>query len=124
MAVVTRAEKGKPIIEDCNDLFVDTVGYEKSELVGAELERFYTAESQREMLGEGGYERALSGEFVRENRGLVAANGETVETLLRAVPRKNTPGGSRGTLAFYVNMGERRRLERERGPSGGVHEHR
>jgi len=114
MAVVTRAEEGKPIIEDCNDLFVDTVGYEKSELVGAELERFYTAESQREMLGEGGYERALSGEFVRENRGLVAANGETVETLLRAVPRKYTSGGSRGTLAFYVNISERRRLERER----------
>ncbi|WP_251328694.1 PAS domain S-box protein [Haloplanus pelagicus] len=114
MAVVTRAEDGRPIIEDCNDLFVDTLDYERSELVGAELERFYTAESQRELLDEGGYERALGGEFVRENRGLVAADGETVETLFRAVPRKNTPEGSRGTLAFYIDISERKRLERER----------
>jgi PAS domain-containing protein len=59
MAVVTRAEDGRPIIGDCNDLFVDTLDYEKSELVGAKLERFYTAESRRELLDEGGYERAL-----------------------------------------------------------------
>lgn len=101
MAVVTRAEEGKPIIEDCNDLFVDTLGYERSELVGAKLERFYTAESQRELLDEGGYERALSGEFVRENRALVTADGETVETLFRAVPRKkhrrDPAGRSRST---------------------------
>ncbi|MFB6202345.1 MAG: PAS domain S-box protein [Halorhabdus sp.] len=114
MAVVTRAEEGKPIIEDCNDLFVDTLGYEKSELVGAKLERFYTADSRRELLDEGGYERALSDEFVRENRSLVTADGETVETLFQAVPRKSTQEGSHGTLAFYVNITERKRLERER----------
>ncbi|WP_049935587.1 PAS domain S-box protein [Haloplanus natans] len=114
MAVVTRAEEGEPIIEDCNDLFVDTLGYEKSELVGAKLERFYTAESRRKLLDEGGYERALGDEFVRENRSLVTAGGETVETLFRAVPRKRSPEGSRGTIAFYVNVTERKRLERER----------
>jgi len=114
MAVVTRAEDGRPIIEDCNDLFVETLGYEKTEVLGAELERFYTAESQRKLLEEGGYERALDGEFLRENRDLTTADGETVETLLRAVPREGPRGDSPGTLAFYIDISERKRLERQR----------
>jgi PAS domain S-box-containing protein len=114
MAVVTRAADGRPVIKDCNDLFVETLGYEKSELIDKKLEEFYTANSQRKLLDEGGYERALTGEFVHETRELVTANGETVETLLRAVPREDTEPDSRGTLAFYVDISERKRLERQR----------
>ena len=114
MAVVTRAEDGRPIVEDCNDLFVETLSHEKSEVIGAQLERFYTTDSQRKLLEEDGYERGLSGEFVRENRELMTADGETVETLLRAVPREGAREESPGTLAFYIDISERKRVKRQR----------
>jgi len=114
MAVVTRAENGRPIIEDCNQLFVETLGYDKDAVLGRELTDLYTSESRRKLLAEGGYERALSGESVREDRELVTADGETVEALLRAVPRYDVYRDVTGTLAFYIDISERKELEQEK----------
>ncbi|WP_343218024.1 PAS domain S-box protein [Haloplanus halophilus] len=114
MGVVTRAEDGRPVIEDCNRRFAETVGHEKQALLGRELAAFYTADSERELLDQGGYDRALTGEFVRESRTLVTADGETVETLLRAVPRTDVTDDVIGTFAFYVDVSERKELEREK----------
>jgi len=66
------------------------------------------------MLNGGGYERALSGEFVREDRALMTGDGEVVETLLRAVPRRDARDEIVGTLALYVDVSERKELEREK----------
>ena len=113
MAVVTREEGGVPVIEDCDRLFLETLGYDREAVVGEELAAFYTADSTAELLG-GGYDRALDGEFRRENRELIAADGEIVETVLRAVPRADTPDGVDGTLALYIDTTEREQLKRER----------
>ena len=112
MAVVTRAENGRPIIEDCNQLFVEATGYEKAEILGRRLEEFYAGESRQRLLDGGGYDRALSGEFVREDRTLVTAEGEHIETLLRAVPRPRAD--TDGTLAFYVDISQRKQLKRKK----------
>ncbi|WP_248895636.1 hybrid sensor histidine kinase/response regulator [Haloplanus halobius] len=114
MAVVTRVDDGRPIVEDCNRRFVETLGYERDAVVGEELAQFYTADSRRQLLQEGGYERALSGEFLREDRELMTADGETVEALLRAVPRHDAGDEIVGTLALYVDVSERKELEREK----------
>ena len=114
MAVVTRAEDGCPIVEDCNQQFVETLGYGRNDVVGRPLAEFYTPESRRELLGNGGYERALSGEFVREDRELLTIDGETVEALLRAVPRQDTGPDAAGTLALFVDITERREIERQK----------
>jgi len=114
MAVVTRFEDGTPVIEDCNQRFAETLGYDREALVERELATFYTPESERELLDEGGYERALIGEFVRESRELVTADGTVVETLLRAVPREDVRDDVIGTFAFYVDVSERKELEREK----------
>jgi len=114
MAVVTRAENGRPIIEDSNQLFVDTLGYTKDEVLEQELADFYTSESRRKLLGDGGYERALNGNFVREDRELVTADGGTIKTLLRAVPRYDGHMEVNGTLAFYIDISERKELEQEK----------
>lgn len=108
MAVVTETENDTPVIKDCNRLFVETVGYEKPDIVGETLETFYTAESRRQLLDHGGYERALDGAFTREHRTLLTAEGEPIETLLRAVPRQETQAGIDGTLGFYIDLGEQR----------------
>ncbi|WP_338739478.1 PAS domain S-box protein [Haloplanus salilacus] len=113
MAVVTRAEDGEPIIEDCNQLFVGTLGYEKSDVIGRNLGEFYTDDSRRAMT-EGGYERALEGEFMREDRDLVTAGGDVVASLLRAVPRYDGRDEATGTLALYVDISARRDLERQK----------
>ncbi|MUW14350.1 PAS domain S-box protein [Halorubrum sp. CBA1125] len=113
MAVVTRAEDGEPVIEDCNQLFVDTLGYDRSDVIGRDLAAFYTPESADALLDRGGYDRALSGEFVREDRTLLAVDGETVETLLRAVPRRDAGDAVTGTLAMYIDISERKKLEQE-----------
>lgn len=114
MAVVTRAENGRPIIEDCNQLFAESLGYNKDDILDRELAEFYTSESRRELLGEGGYERALTGEFIREDRELVAADGGTIEALLRAVPRYDARMDVNGTFAFFIDISERKELEQEK----------
>lgn len=113
MAVLTRAEDGEPIIEESNQLFLDTLGYDRSAVIGEELASFYTPESTAALLEEGGYDRALAGEFVREERKLVTVDGETVETLLRAVPRRDADDTISGTLAMYIDITERKQLERK-----------
>jgi len=113
MIVETRAEDGTPMIEDCNQLFVDTLGYDKADVAGQSLAEFYTAESERRLLDEDGYARSLRGEFTRENRELVATDGEPLETLLRAVPRHDISDDVIGTIAFYVDISEQKELQRE-----------
>jgi PAS domain S-box-containing protein len=112
MAVVTRSEDGRPVIEDCNNQFVEALGVERVDLIGAELAEFYTPDSRAELLDEGGYERSLKGEFTRESRELVTADGEVVETTLRAVPRRDASGEVVGTLAMYVDVTEREEVKR------------
>ena len=112
MAVVTRAENGQPIIEDCNNQFTETLGFEPDALIGTELAQFYTPESKTELINNGGYEQALEGDFTKESRKLVAADGDIVETLLRAVPRKDASGRVVGTLAMYIDITEREEVKR------------
>ena len=113
MIVETRAEDGTPMIEDCNQRFVDTLGYNKADVVGQPLAEFYVAESEQRLLDEGGYARSLRGEFTREDRELVAADGEPLETLLRAVPRYDINDAIVGTIAFYVDISDQKELQRE-----------
>jgi len=114
MIVETRAVDKEPIVEDCNQLFVQTLGYDTEDVLEQPLAEFYTDNSRQQLLEEGGYERALSGEFMREDRELVTADGKSVETLLRAVPRYDTHDTIIGTIAFYIDISEQKELKRER----------
>lgn len=112
MAVVTRTENGRPIIEDCNNQFAETLDFEPETLIGSELADFYTPDSRKALIEGGGYERSLKGEFTTEPRELVAADGEVVETVLRAVPRKDAAGEVVGTMAMYIDITEREEVKR------------
>jgi PAS domain S-box-containing protein len=112
MAVLTAAQD-EPIVEACNQLFFERLDYEREAVIGKPLASFYTAESERDLLEGGGYDRSLGDQFTREERVLVDADGEPVETLLRAVPRRDETGAVVGTLALYVDISERKQLERE-----------
>jgi PAS domain S-box-containing protein len=113
MGVLTRTEDGRPVVDACNRLFLDTLGYERDEVVGRPLAEFYTDDSVAELLDEGGYDRALADQFTREERELVTSGGDHVDALLRAVPRQGAAGEVVGSLALYVDISERKQLERE-----------
>ncbi len=114
MVVVTRNRDGVPVIDDCNTLFAETIGYDRQAIVGRELATFYTSESTSELLDGGGYERGLDGEFDREERTLVRNDGETIDTVVRSVPRPNAFGNIEGTISLYIDVTERERIKRER----------
>ncbi|MFB6102609.1 MAG: PAS domain S-box protein [Haloplanus sp.] len=109
MYVLTRDE-GTPIVDDCNGRFLTKLGYEKDEVVERELADFYTAESMRR-LHEDGYEQALNGEFRREKRDFVTADGDVLQTRMRAVPRVGADGDVIGTIVLYTDITEQKQAE-------------
>ena len=111
MTVLTRTEDGQPVVEDCNSQFVETLGYDADAITGSELAEFYTPESADRLLS-GAYTRSVDGEFTKEKRELVTPDGEVVEALLRAVPRRTADGDIVGTVAMYIDITERESVKR------------
>ena len=111
MTVLTRSEDGRPVVDDCNSQFVETLGYDADAITGSELAEFYTAESADRLLS-GAYTHSLDGEFTTEKRELVTTDDEVVETLLRAVPRRTADGDVVGTVAMYIDITERESVKR------------
>ncbi|RJR44580.1 MAG: PAS domain S-box protein [Desulfobacteraceae bacterium] len=113
MYVTTWDRGGVPIIADCNELFLSTIGFTRAEVVGKPLAEFYTPAS-RTRLEEGGYRRTLEGSFGTEERELMARDGRVVHALLRALPEKDPQGRALGTRAMFVDITEQRHAEDER----------
>ena len=113
MYVITIVGPGRlPRIVDCNDRFLETLGYSRAEVIYRPLHELYNHESQK-LLQEGGYQKALEGEFEAEERCLVARDGREVDVLLRARPQRDPDGLVIGTHAIFVDISDRKRLERE-----------
>jgi len=115
MVVFTEAIDGEPIVEDCNRAFAEHLGYTREELRGTPLTEHYTDRSAEQLL-EGGYDRALAGDFLREQRTLVARDGTETLTVLRAAPRRDRDGDIVGTHALFLDITDEvqiRKLERQ-----------
>ncbi|WP_418282281.1 ATP-binding protein [Halorubrum sp. DTA98] len=112
MFVFTRTVEGEPIIEDCNRAFAERLGYANGEIEGTPLADYYTAESADLLLEGNGYQRALSEEFVREQRTLVARDGEEVLTILRASPRRSRDGELVGVHAMFLDITDETQVQR------------
>jgi len=110
MYVVFRSVDDEPIIEDCNGRFLDCLGYEREELLGRSIWELYADESRDRAVE--GFDSGREGTFGQQERTLVAADGERVETLLRASPRIDDHGDVIGTVGLYVDITERKRRER------------
>ena len=111
MTVLTRSEDGRPVVDDCNGQFIETLGYGADAVRGSELAEFYTPGSV-DRLRSNGYEASLDGRFTREKRELRTADGAVVEALLRAVPRRRADGEIIGTVAMYIDITERESVKR------------
>lgn len=109
--IVTRNHEGVPIITDCNRTFLNTLGYQRAEVLGRSLADFYTPESRRHLLEEGGYRRALAGRLVTEERQLLAGDGRIVKTMLHAAPESDADGRVIGTRGIFMDITDRVQAE-------------
>lgn len=112
MLLATRPdEAGHPVVEDCNERFLDRLGYVREEVIGRRVAEFYTADSA-ERHRSGGYERARAGTYDREERDFLTADGNVVSTVVRATPRR-VDGEVVGVAAVYVDVTRRKWREQQ-----------
>lgn len=110
MLVITQERDGSAYISDCNDLFQNTLGYTRKEIIGRPLADFYCPES-RDALVEGGYRQALQGGIVDVERNLVRKDGSLVPTILRASPITDEAGKVWGTHVVYIDIQTRKEAD-------------
>jgi PAS domain S-box-containing protein len=97
-----------PVIEAANQLFLDTLGYPREAVIGQPLANFYAEASRASLLA---HEATTSGREWSAERQLVKHSGETIETILHAVPERDEAGIIVGIRAAYVDVTERKTLE-------------
>lgn len=113
MYVITQNRSNEPVIADCNELFFNTLGYKRKEVIGRTLCNFYSPQTRRQLLKDG-YKRRLKGSFKSEERQLMAKGGQLVDTLLQSVPQFDQEGKAIGTLAMYSDITNRKAAEKEK----------
>jgi len=111
MYVITRNEHGAPVITDCNEMFLSSLGYLREEVLGKPLTDFYSLESRTELLERGGYVRALAGEFFIGERELLTRRGTFIPALCYAAPERDPGGEVIGTRGMFVDISDRKRAE-------------
>ena len=111
MYVITREQQGKPLVVDCNQLFLKSLGYQREEILDRPLADFYTATSIADL--EQGNLRAIRKEIVIEERQLLTRQGKVIETLLHVAPEYDPEGNAIGTRAMYVDVTQRIQSERK-----------
>jgi PAS domain S-box-containing protein len=113
MYVITENRDMVPYVRDVNNLFLGTLGYHRAEVIGTPLSSFYTDVSRYDVFENGGYQRALRGEHLTEERGLVTRDGRTIHTLLHTRPEYDPAGRVIGTRAMFLDITRRKRAEQE-----------
>jgi len=111
MYVITREQQGTPMVVDCNQLFLESLGYQREEILERPLADFYAATSNADL--EQGYLRAMREEVVIEERQLLTRQGQVIETLLNVAPEFDQEGNVLGTRAMYVDVTKRNQTERK-----------
>lgn len=111
MYIITQIKDDRPIIVNCNKMFLSTLGYSRKKVINRFLEDFYTPKSCTQLIEGGGYRDALEGRFNIQERQLIGHDGRVIETVLRALPELDRDGKVCGTRAMFVDITDRKRAE-------------
>jgi len=103
----------QPIISDCNNVFINQLGYAREQIIGQPIHNFYTAESIEQLYAGNGFQRALSGEFDLEERGFITRKGTIINSLISSVPFFGEDGAAIGTLTLFLDITKRKEAEQE-----------
>jgi PAS domain S-box-containing protein len=109
MYVFLGDENGVPIIVNCNEKFVTTLGYPKIDMLGRPLTDFYSPASAIEL--ERNYPRTKNGELVTGERELVTCSGAIIQTLMRAVPEFDPNRQLLSLRVMFIDITERKQAE-------------
>lgn len=123
MQIETRVVEGRAQIAHANRWLLARLGYEEHELRHRPLAELYTPESTALLEGSG-FQKALEGRFLAEERELIAKDGSVVPVLTMAAPL-SSHGETVGTEATFIETTSRRHLEawaREQAADGGPDE--
>jgi len=113
MYVITENRAGEPYVVDANNLFLEVLGYDRQDVLGSPLADYYTPESCLQLKEQGGYQRALTGQFMAEERDFVTRDGRVVHTLLHALAEHDADGRVVGTRAMFLDITARKKMEQE-----------
>jgi diguanylate cyclase (GGDEF)-like protein/PAS domain S-box-containing protein len=113
MYVITGDDNGRPIITDCNEVFLKTLKYQRKEVIGRSLADFHSPSSRAKLLGESGYREAMQGRIVSGDRELIMSDGGIIPVLVRGDPITNDAGDVIGTRAMYVDNSEQKSAEEQ-----------
>ncbi len=109
--VITHDQDGDPVVMDCNEIFLRTLGYTRDEVIGQPLATFYAPASRAELLTDGAYQTVLRGAAASRERRLLTKDGQVIETLLHAKPEVSDDGTVPSARAMFVDIAERKTLE-------------
>ncbi|MFQ5751410.1 MAG: sigma 54-interacting transcriptional regulator, partial [bacterium] len=94
-----------------NDFWLTTLGYEREEVIGRNSTEFLTEESQR-YFKEVAFPEFLKTGFAKDvGYQMVKKNGEVIDILLSAIVEKDVTGEMNHTMAFMVDITERKWAE-------------
>jgi PAS domain S-box-containing protein len=104
MYVITRHDAIGPVVTDCNELFLHTLGYTRDEVINTPLATFYEQESRIHLntmtdlpflsdQDDGGHERRL-----------LARDGREIDTALRMRPSYGADGAISGVHATFSDI--------------------
>ncbi len=94
-------------------MFTELLGYSRQQVIDTPLKDYYSSESIRDLTDGGGYQRALTGDFIAEERKLISSSGEPIYALLHALPQMDAGGRVVGTRAMFLDITERKQVEDE-----------
>lgn len=102
---------GIPIITDCNDQMLTTLGYARDELVGHWLGRIYPPQPSQQVWDSDPH--ILDGTVLDKECELQARDGRIIAAMLRATPQRDAAGAVTGILAMYVDITARKQAEEQ-----------
>ncbi len=112
MYVLAQLEQDSLTIVDCNALCVQTLGYERDQLIGKPfadlLAQGATKSFQLDMRG-----HTTSNLFRGQECAVVTRDGRVIETLLRTHYERDDAGHVTGVRAMFVDISDRKRMERQ-----------
>ena len=112
MYVIAQVDHGRFTIVDCNALFVQTLGYEREQLLGKPLVDLLTPNSQA-WFATGARRQPRKSPGDGEECAVVTKDGRVLETLLRAHDECDDAGNIAGVRAMLIDISDRKRMERQ-----------
>jgi len=108
MYVVTDVSADDLYIQNVNNMFLETLGYDRDEVVGTPISRYYTDDSKKKML-DTGYKAALSGGQQSVERELLTRDNKIVHSLLRTLPDYDSDGRVTSIRAMFLDITVRKK---------------